>query len=64
MAYEVTIRELSARPTAVVRTNTTWPELAKAIRSSSDEVYRFLETANVKQAGHNIVLYLDPQADP
>lgn len=59
MSYEVSIREVAARPTAVVRCTTTWPELAAAIQSSSDEVYRFLKTADVTQTGHNIVLYLD-----
>ena len=56
---EVEIREVSARPLAVVRTKTEWPQLSRTIQTSIDAVYAFIAEAPVAQSGHNVVVYLD-----
>jgi effector-binding domain-containing protein len=50
---------VAARPTAVVRRSTTWHEFPTLWRVLLDEVYAFLESSDVRQSGHNIMLYED-----
>jgi effector-binding domain-containing protein len=47
------------RATAVVRAATTWDAFPSLWRELLDDVYAFLATSEVRQAGHNVMLYLD-----
>lgn len=47
------------RPTAVVARATTWDEFPTLWKPMLDSVYAFLATADVRQTGHNVMLYRD-----
>jgi effector-binding domain-containing protein len=58
MAYDVTIQRTTGCPTAVVKANTTWRELATLWPPLLDEVWKFLGTApGLRSDGHNVMLY-------
>ena len=61
MSDDVRVTTVEARPTAIVARTTTWAELPTLWRQMLDEVYRFLGTSEVRQDGHNVMLYLDDQ---
>jgi effector-binding domain-containing protein len=47
------------RLTAVVAQTTTWAEFPNLWRPLLDQVYVFLKTSEVRQTGHNVMLYKD-----
>jgi effector-binding domain-containing protein len=47
------------RRTAVVARSTTWDEFPRVWRGMLDEVYAFLRQGEVRQEGHNVMLYRD-----
>jgi len=58
MAYDVTIEQATACPTAVVKANTTWQEFPALWRTLLDEVWAFLgATPGLRSDGHNVMLY-------
>jgi effector-binding domain-containing protein len=59
VAYEVQVVRATARPTAVVAQATTWDAFPSLWRHLLDQVYAFLETGDVSQTGHNVMLYKD-----
>lgn len=59
MGYEVTIAEVEARPTAVLRATTTWLEYAALWPRLSGEVWACLRAGGVNRGCPNIMLYLD-----
>jgi effector-binding domain-containing protein len=59
MGYVVSQRTVVGRPTAVVPATTTWAEFPSRWRELLDEVYAFLRGSDVRQEGHNVMLYLD-----
>jgi effector-binding domain-containing protein len=56
---DVQVVTATARPTAVVAAATTWREFPQLWRHLLDQVYAFLATSDVKQTGHNVMLYKD-----
>ncbi len=54
---DVEVLTVAALPTAVVKSRTSFPQLAATIRSSLDAVYAAVPGLNLKPWGHNIVLY-------
>jgi effector-binding domain-containing protein len=54
---DVEVVQCEARPTAVYKVATTFPELSANIRKGMDSVYALLPSLNVAPHGHNIVLY-------
>ncbi|MEA2973912.1 MAG: hypothetical protein QOG82_2370 [Actinomycetota bacterium] len=54
---DVHVLTVAARPTAVVRRSTTWAEFPTLWRVLLDQVYAFLKTSDVRQTGHNVMLY-------
>ncbi|HYM28762.1 MAG TPA: GyrI-like domain-containing protein [Steroidobacteraceae bacterium] len=59
MPYEVTILDVPARPTAVVRATTTWQEFPTLWKSLLDEVWACLHAGGVTRGCPNVMLYLD-----
>lgn len=57
--YTITTMRTTERPTAVVAAATTWQEFPRLWKTLLDEVYAFLKNSDVKQDGHNIMLYKD-----
>jgi effector-binding domain-containing protein len=57
--YEVALRTVEARPTAVVAASTTWAELPTTWPGLLDEVWAFLRQGTVAKVGHNVFLYKD-----
>jgi effector-binding domain-containing protein len=57
--YEVSVRAVSASPTAVVAQATTWEEYPRVWGELLDEVYAFVRGGGVAQTGHNVMLYRD-----
>jgi effector-binding domain-containing protein len=47
------------RATAVVRCATSWDQFPSLWRELLDDVYAFLATSEVRQEGHNVMLFLD-----
>jgi effector-binding domain-containing protein len=55
----VEVLTVTARPTAVVIRSTTWDEFPQLWMQLLDQVYAFLKTSEVRQTGHNVMLYKD-----
>lgn len=58
-AADIQVLTVAARPTAVGRQTTTWEEFPTVWSQLLDQVYAFLETSDVRQTGHNVMLYKD-----
>lgn len=54
---DVEIVQCQSAPTAVVKSDTAFPELSADIRKGMDSVYALLPTLKIAPHGHNIVLY-------
>jgi effector-binding domain-containing protein len=63
MSYDVDIVRAQTVTMAVARATLPLGQISGRIIELFDLVYAFLETAKVKQAGHNIALYLDNAVD-
>jgi hypothetical protein len=63
MSYDVDIVRAQTVTMAVARATLPLGQISGRIIELFDLVYAFLETAKVKQAGHNIALYLVLQRD-
>jgi len=59
MPPEVTIADIDARPTAVVRATTTWREYPRLWPQLSAEVWACLRAGGVARGCPNVMLYLD-----
>jgi hypothetical protein len=59
MNYQVTVKEVSARPTAVVPATTTWQEFPTLWRELSNEVWACLYASGISHGYRNIMLYWD-----
>ncbi|HLY32450.1 MAG TPA: GyrI-like domain-containing protein [Ktedonobacterales bacterium] len=59
MSYQVTVKEVEARPTAVVPATTTWQEFPTLWRTLSDEVWACLHASGISRGCRNIMLYWD-----
>jgi effector-binding domain-containing protein len=59
VAPDVHIVSVAARPTAIVAASTTWKEFPRLWGKLLDQVYEFLKTSEVRQTGHNVMLYKD-----
>lgn len=61
----VEVVDVDARPTAVVRQQTTWPQLGATIRPMLDKVWAVMRTPAMEprlshdEFGENVILYLD-----
>jgi effector-binding domain-containing protein len=55
----VEVRRMTARPTAVVRATTTWPEFPRVWKGLLDQVWACLRAAGVTRGCPNVMLYLD-----
>ena len=58
MGHEVVVRNVAARPTAVVAA-TTWQEFPTLWKGLLDEVWAGLNAAGVSRGCRNVMLYLD-----
>jgi effector-binding domain-containing protein len=63
MVHDVRITEVRPEVTAVVRGITTLGDLSVIIPRLLDQVYAFLSDTGIRQAGHNIVVYLDDEVN-
>ncbi len=63
MDYDVEVVTTTARPTAVVCRATSWDEFPALWKQLLDQVYAFLRTSDVRQAGHNVMVYLNDGPD-
>jgi effector-binding domain-containing protein len=59
MKHAVTVRDVDARPTAVVAATTTWREFPALWKPMLDEVWACLRAADIHRGCRNIMLYLD-----
>lgn len=59
MSYQVTVKEVAARPTAVVPATTTWQEFPTIWRKLSGEVWACLHAGGISRGCRNIMLYWD-----
>jgi len=59
MRYQVTLKEVAARPTAVVPATTTWQEFPTLWRELSDEVWACLHEGGIFGGCRVVMLYLD-----
>lgn len=59
MSYRVTVKEVEARPTAVVPSTTTWLEFPRLWRELSAEVWACLNAGGIFRGCRNIMLYWD-----
>lgn len=59
MSYQVTARDVVARPTAVVPVSTTWLEYPALWPELLDEVWACLHAGGIKRGCRNIMLYWD-----
>ena len=59
MRYEVGVIDVTARPTVVVATTTTWQHFPTAWKSLLDEVWVCLRAAGINSGCSNVMLYLD-----
>jgi effector-binding domain-containing protein len=56
---DVEVINTTERPTAVVAQATTWGEFPALWKGLLDQVYAVLATGDVRQSGHNVMLYKD-----
>ncbi len=59
MSHPVTVKDVEARPTAVVAAATTWAEFPRLWNLLLDEVWACLRAAGVTSGCRNVMLYLD-----
>jgi effector-binding domain-containing protein len=59
MGYQVTVKDVEARPTAVVAATSTWQEFPTLWRELLDEVWACLHASEIYRGCRNIMLYLD-----
>jgi effector-binding domain-containing protein len=59
MNYQVAVKEVEARPTAVVPATTTWQEFPTLWRELSGEVWACLRAGGINRGCRNIMLYWD-----
>jgi len=59
MEHQVVVRDVEARPTAVVMATTTWEEFPTLWRTLLDEVWRCLRAGGVERGCRNVMLYWD-----
>jgi effector-binding domain-containing protein len=59
MDHEVIVKDVAARPTAVVAATTTWQEFPTLWRELLDEVWACLRAGGIYRGYRNIMLYLD-----
>ena len=59
MSYQITVTNVTARPTAVVPATTTWQEFPALWRELLDEVWACLHAGGIKSGCRNIMLYWD-----
>ena len=59
MSYQVTVKEVEPRPTAVVAAATTWQEFSTLWRELSAEVWACLRAGGISSGCRNIMLYWD-----
>ena len=59
MSYQVTMKAVETRPTAVVEAMTTWQEFPTLWRELSDEVWACLHAGGITRGCRNIMLYWD-----
>lgn len=59
MSADVRLVTVAARWTAVAGRATTWDEFPTRWRQLLDQVYAFLKGSDVRQRGHNVMLYKD-----
>src|SRR5436305_10786083 len=58
-AYEVSVADVAARPTAVVAATTTWPEFPTLWKGLLDEVWACLRAGGIDTGCRNVMLYRD-----
>lgn len=63
MTYQVTVTDVAARPTAVVRTTTTRQEFPALWKTLLDEVWACLRSGGVDRGCPNVMLYRDDVPD-
>src|SRR5690348_18499344 len=61
IVYEITVKDASARPTAVVPATTTWQEFPTLWPVLLDEVWTCLRAGGVDHGCPNIMLYRDDE---
>src|SRR5215472_3832252 len=59
MSYQVTVKDVAARPTAVVPATTTWQEFPTLWRELLDEVWVCLHAGGIERGCRNVMLYWD-----
>ncbi len=59
MSYQVTVTDVTARPTAVVAAATTWQEFPALWKELLDEVWACLRAGGVHRGCRNVMLYRD-----
>src|SRR5215469_17030227 len=59
MSYQVTVTTVVARPTAVVKAQTTWHEFPTLWRELMDEVWACLRASGINRGCRDIMLYWD-----
>ena len=59
MSCQVTVTDVTARPTAVVAATTTWPEFPTLWKQLLDQVWTCLHAGGVSSGCPNIMLYRD-----
>ena|SRR5436309_896648 len=59
MIDEVTVKDVAARPTAVVAATTTWQEFPTLWKKLLDEVWACLRAGGIERGCRNIMLYRD-----
>lgn len=59
MSYQVTVKEVVSRPTAIVPATTTWQQFPTLWRELLDEVWMCLRASGISSGCRNIMLYWD-----
>jgi effector-binding domain-containing protein len=59
VSHDVTLEEVAARPTAVVKATTTWPEFPRLRPTLLDEVWACLRAGGIERGCRNVMLYRD-----
>jgi GyrI-like small molecule binding domain len=59
MSHQVSVRNVAARPTAVVAATTTWQEFPTLWKSLLDEVWECLRAGGIRGGCRNVMLYRD-----
>ena len=59
MEYQIELRDVQARTTAVVRRRASLGELARVVPDGCGEVWAFIRSSALPHPGRNLALYLD-----